>query len=283
MGICCSTLVWTPVSAVMFAASLLMLSGCASGRAAGSSDVANSGPVRIVLVGDSTVASKTGWGDALCELAGPAVDCINKAKGGRSSKSYRAEGSWSEVMELLAKGGAWTKTYVFVQFGHNDQPGKGARTSDLATEFIPNLNGYVADIRRSGAEPVLLTPLTRRQFNKGILQDSLSPWAAATRRAAEANGVALLDLASDSVLAVQTLGPVEAMEFAQAPPPESVVEIASRTGTTTSAPKPEPDEPPRAYFDYTHLGPAGAEFFARIVAAEIRTAIPGLHAAFGGS
>eukprot|EP01030_Chromulinospumella_sphaerica_P022238 gene22238-22210_t len=102
-------------------------------------------PVRIILVGDSTVASKSGWGDAFCADAAPQVTCINVARGGRSSGSFRAEGSWAKVMDQLAQPGPWSATYVFIQFGHNDQPGKPGRSTDFASEFAPNLAGYVAD------------------------------------------------------------------------------------------------------------------------------------------
>ena len=53
-------------------------------------------------------------------------------------------------------------TYVLIQFGHNDQPGKAERTTDLATEFPANLARYVDEVRAAGAMPVLVTPLTRR-------------------------------------------------------------------------------------------------------------------------
>lgn len=51
------------------------------------------GNVRGVLVGDSTVASKSGWGDAFGKLLGPQAECLNQALGGRSSKSFRDEGA----------------------------------------------------------------------------------------------------------------------------------------------------------------------------------------------
>ncbi|HSY30100.1 MAG TPA: hydrolase, partial [Burkholderiaceae bacterium] len=49
--------------------------------------------IRIILVGDSTIAPQTGYGDALCRRFQANVTCLNLAKGGRSSASYRAEGS----------------------------------------------------------------------------------------------------------------------------------------------------------------------------------------------
>ena len=48
----------------------------------------------IVLAGDSTVADATGWGIGFAKQLGPDVQCINMARGGRSSKSFIAEGLW---------------------------------------------------------------------------------------------------------------------------------------------------------------------------------------------
>src|SRR5688500_10138229 len=115
--------------------------------------------MRVILVGDSTVAPQGGYGDALCSMFPSDVICINRAKGGRSSKSYRAEGSWDEIVRLLAANADFRQTYVLVQFGHNDQPGKGERTTTLP-EFAANMSRYAQEIRSSGATPVLVTPLT---------------------------------------------------------------------------------------------------------------------------
>lgn len=50
----------------------------------GAENKPSDGKVRIVLVGDSTVASKSGWGDAFAKLLRPGVECLNEAAGGRS-------------------------------------------------------------------------------------------------------------------------------------------------------------------------------------------------------
>src|SRR5437868_5558940 len=92
-------------------------------------------PIRVILVGDSTMASKSGYGDAFCARFVAEVKCVNLARGGRSSSSFRKEKRWDEVEALLRDGGAFSATYVLVQFGHNDQPGKAERSTDLATEF----------------------------------------------------------------------------------------------------------------------------------------------------
>jgi len=67
-------------------------------------------PDRVILVGDSTMASSTGYGDALCARFTPETAYHNLARGGRSSGSFRAEKRWDEVMELLRKGEGFRKT-----------------------------------------------------------------------------------------------------------------------------------------------------------------------------
>lgn len=246
---------------------------------------------RFILVGDSTIAHGSGWGDAFCAELAAGAACVNMAKGGRSSKSYRAEGSWAEATTEMAKPFAGP-TYVIVSFGHNDQPGKADRSSDFATEFSINMAGYVRDVRAAGAAPVLLTPVTRRQFRDGVLQDGLSAWSAAIRRVARETGTPLLDLAGDSVEAVQAMGPVRSMDMAPGTAPEDVIE-AARSGTTIEAPKDRATPAPwlsdaerarlgnpAGVFDYTHLGPAGAQYFAAMVRAETERALPGLAGEF---
>src|SRR5579862_1039179 len=145
-------------------------------------------PVRIILVGDSTVAPNNGWGPGFCSDVVAQVTCLNMAKNGRSTNSYRAEGLWAQVMDELKHNSVFSATYVFIQFGHNDQPGK-PNPADPAVEFPRNLHRYVQEIRTTGAKPVLVTSLTRRSFKDGKLQDDLEPWAEATRKVATEDGV----------------------------------------------------------------------------------------------
>jgi lysophospholipase L1-like esterase len=251
--------------------------------------------IKIVLVGDSTTAVQGGWGPSFCaKHVTSFAACINLARGGRSSGNYRTEGSWALALSEIKSGG-FNDTYVLVQFGHNDQPGKPGRSTDLATEFPANLKAYVEDIRAAGAKPVLVTPLTRRQFKDGKLIDDLGPWAEATRKMAAETGTPLVDLHADSFAAVQAMGAAEATRFAQSPPPADVLE-AARTGTTIGASKPAPGkagapvvggaataqnnaavEPmgqAKLSFDYTHLGEVGADYFATLVAADLAKAVP---------
>lgn len=211
-------------------------------------------PDRVILVGDSTMASTTGYGDALCARFTPETSCLNLARGGRSSGSFRAEGRWEEVTKLLSDGAGFRKTYVLIQFGHNDQPGKPGRSTDFVSEFPANMKRYVDEARALGGVPVLVTPLTRRSFKDGYVHNDLAPWAAAVRDVARATKTPLADLNALSLAAVQAMGPQEADKLA-------------RTG---------------ANFDYTHLGPAGAERFSGIMAKELARKVPTLAADLRG-
>lgn len=116
-----------------------------------------------------------------------------------------------------ASGGRDRQVDVPIQFGHDDQPGKPGRSTELATEFPANLRRYVAEARTAGALPVLVTPLTRRQFERGQWMDDLAPLADATRKVAQELNVPLIDLHARSRALIQAMCPVLAMRLAQRP------------------------------------------------------------------
>ena len=212
-------------------------------------------PLRVILVGDSTMASSTGYGDALCARLTLQTACHNLARGGRSSGSFRAEGRWDEVQSLLTAGDGFAASYVLIQFGHNDQPGKPGRSTDYVHEFPANMRRYVLEARAAGGIPVLVTPLTRRSFRGAWVHDDLAPWSAAVRQVARETNTPLVDLNALSMADVQAMGPAEADALARA----------------------------GANFDHTHVGPAGAERYAGMVAGELRRRVPGIGAAFGSA
>lgn len=249
-------------------------------------------PKKVILVGDSTTQVGSGWGGYFCDHHLTSfVACVNLARGGRGTFDYRAEGSWDVALGEMKVPG-YTKTYVLIQFGHNDQPGKPGRTTDLYKEYPANLARYVTEAREAGAIPVLVTPLTRRSFKNGSLQDDLEAWAEAVRKVAKDMNVPLVDLHKTSVEAVQAMGARAAIDLAEMLPPENVLK-AAETGTTIGAPKTaapasggtanlatEVVETPQAsrniVFDYTHIGEKGAELFSGQVAAGLAKAIPEL-------
>ncbi|MES2987500.1 MAG: rhamnogalacturonan acetylesterase [Pseudomonadota bacterium] len=245
---------------------------------------------KIILVGDSTTQVLSGWGGSFCAYhVTSSAACVNLARGGRSTYSYIAEGSWDMALAEMKTPG-FVRTWVLIQFGHNDQPGKPGRSTYLATEFPMYLKRYVEETRAAGAEPVLLTPLSRRQFTNGKLNRDLDPWADAIRKVAAEMKVPLVDLNKRSADLVEAMGPSMANSFAQAAPSAEVA-AAALTGTTiASAPASpatlatpaqnnaavEPLGQAKLAFDYTHLGRLGADFFSKIVVDELAVAAPAM-------
>lgn len=216
-----------------------------------SSSVAESAKIKIVLVGDSTVTDNAGWGLGFKQFLADGAECINTSQGGRSSESFRREGRWTNALALHGD-------YYLIQFGHNNEPGKPGRSTDMPT-FVSNMVSYVEEAQAIGAKPVLVTPLTRRQWDKeqhpGKIKSSLAPYAEEVRKIAAEKHVPLLDLQARSIELCESLGPQKCLEFS---PPKIV------DGTNTGG------------FDGTHLNDKGHVLFARLVVEELRKAAPEL-------
>ncbi len=157
--------------------------------------------IRIVLVGDSTVTDHAGWGVGFTRLAGPDVEVINTAVGGSSSKSFRDAGKWAKSIEIKGD-------YMLIQFGHNDQPGKGPdRETDPNTTYKDNLKRYVTEARAAGFKPIIVTSLVRRNFGPdGKIQSNLTAYANAAKAAAEESRAPMIDLHALSQEACDRLG-----------------------------------------------------------------------------
>jgi len=199
----------------------------------------------LVLVGDSTVTDNSGWGAGFRQCVTDGVTVTNVARSGRSSKSYRDEGHWQTA--LAAHG-----DYYLIQFGHNDQPGKGPeRETAPDMTFAENLGRYVDDVRALGAQPVLITSLTRRNFDAdGRIVSTLTPYVEATKRVAREKHVPVLDLHARSVALCEAWGR------------DKVAKLDPKKADGTS--------------DTTHLDGAGSLVFARLVADELRRVVPAL-------
>ncbi|WP_198591813.1 rhamnogalacturonan acetylesterase [Tsuneonella flava] len=239
---------------------------------------------KIILVGDSTTATGNGWGPMFCahHTTHPTA-CLNLARNGRSSGSYRAEGLWDVALREMQVEG-YGKVFVIIGFGHNDQPGKPGRSTDLAAEFPANMRRYVEDIRSAGAIPILFTPLTRRLFDGGEVVRDLDPWATTIRQIATKTGTPLIDLNEQSREIVQALGPSVQNMLAERPASPEVAAAAAIDGKTLPAETGHPASPNvpadlriakmNSRFDYTHLGEYGAKLFASVVAAQVIKAEP---------
>ena len=208
---------------------------------------AQSGP-RIVLAGDSTVAARsktdkkrpdlTGWGELLTEFM-PRAKIINHAKGGASSKSFRSVGLWDKVI-------AEKPDYVLIQFGHNDQPGKGERATDAEGDYWDNLRRFIEEVRAVGGRPVLITSVVRRIYENGKLVSILVPYAEAAKAAGTEMKVPVIDLHHRSTLFFNQMGEKFCRRYA---PSET---------------------------DLTHFNTEGARMVARLVAEGLVREVPEL-------
>lgn len=200
---------------------------------------------RIVLVGDSTVTDDGGWGLGFKYRLLPDVECINAAASGRSSRSYRSEGKWEAAL-------AHKPDFVLIQFGHNDQPGKGAeRETDPATTYRDFLLQYVREAGKAGARPVLVTSMTRRRFGPdGKIKSDLIPYVEAVKKVAAEERVPILDLHALSINLCNELG--------------------QKACDTTLAPL------HKGEVDGTHLSARGGEIIGALVARELAKIMPEL-------
>ena len=232
---------------VMALATMVVISSSAS-LASNSPRAGQAASVRIVLVGDSTVAEDSGWGPGFRRLAREGVEVINIAANGRSSRSFIDEGLWAKA--LAAHG-----QYYLIQFGHNDEPGKGPeRETDPKTTF----RTFMAVRRRvatAGATPILVTSLVRRIFNTdGTIKTTQTPYVEAVRALASEKHVPLIDL----------------FDISRAD--------AEHAGDDVWADLSPRDD--KGQVDRTHLNAKGSDVVGRMVADALVRAVPALQRFF---
>ena len=203
----------------------------------------------IYLAGDSTVTDQpaepaASWGQMLPALLDDGVAVANHAKSGATMKSFSTDLRMAKLFSNM-KAGDW----LFIQFGHNDQKRQWPQTYvDPQVTYPAWLRVYIAEARRRGAHPVLVTSPERRNFDAdGRIQDTLGAYGDAMRQVARADQVPLIDLHADSRALYEALGP-------------DVAPTAFNDGGR----------------DRTHHNNYGAWLLASAVAQRIRTILPSL-------
>ncbi len=170
---------------------------------------------RVFIIGDSTVAngndSIVGWGRELPAFFDTSrVVILNKARGGRSSRTFLTEGLWNDVFSQLQKG-----DFVLMQFGHNDgaRPeaeksrgslrGSGDETQvvtkpDKSQETVHTygwyLKKYCDEAKSKGAIPIVFSQIPRNEWPGGNVErvaESFGKWA---KEAAGQTGAFFIDL-----------------------------------------------------------------------------------------
>ena len=206
----------------------------------------------IRIIGDSTVEDNTppfrGWGWALPEFVREGVQVKNNALSGRSTRSFWNEGLFEPVRHGMEQG-----DLLLIQFGHNDEKDDEERHTDPDTTFPENLLRYCEAAMEKGAQPVLLTPVSRRFFvGGGSLLYNHREYPRAVRKLAEDKNVPLCDLKRDSRELYLRLGE------------EKTAELFVRL-----APGEHPDFP-EGHDDKTHFNAYGAKVICGLVAEEMR-------------
>ena len=167
-------------------------------------------PVRIFLIGDSTMANKPfennperGWGQVFGNYFKPEVEIHNHARNGKSTKSFITEGLWKVVLDSLKSG-----DYLFIQFGHNDaKQSDSSRYAEPFGGYRTNLIRYINEARAKGAKPVLITPVNRRNFDSaGRIIDSHKLYSESMKNVAKETNTQLLDLHEKSMKLFDSLG-----------------------------------------------------------------------------
>lgn len=217
----------------------------------------------LFLIGDSTMANKEnpdknpehGWGQVLAQFFTTGIEIQNHAMNGRSSKSFRTEGRWDKVMKQLKKG-----DFVVIEFGHNDQKLKDStKFTNPYTQYRANLERYVNEARSKGAIPILMTSITRRNFNEnGVLIDTHKEYPLVTRMVADDMKVPFVDL--------QLL--TEQLEVSYGPEKSKKLHLYYKEGEDPYYPKGKEDD--------THLSTLGAESVAKLAVKSLKTLKTGL-------
>ena len=177
-------------------------------------------PVVIYLIGDSTMANYadnydegkdyfktrypvTGWGQVFqqCFTGTDLTDFKNvfnadsvivddRARGGRSTRTFFQEGRWRHVYKDLKKGDV-----VIMQFGHND-------AAENKPERYVNIEGYkeflrlfVSQTREKQATPIILTPVCNNYpWKEGHLENGHGDYPQAALDVAEEMDAYFIDL-----------------------------------------------------------------------------------------
>jgi rhamnogalacturonan acetylesterase len=186
----------------------------------------------LFVVGDSTASNGTnlGWGSHLGAYFDPAkITILNRARGGRSSRTFQLEGLWDKVLGEIKPG-----DYVLIQFGHNDggsptvPPGRGSlKGLGEETQVITNnlsqvetvhtfgwyMRKYVADTRARGATPIILSLTVRNEWPGGKVERGPGQYSNWSREVAKAEGVQFVDLNNIVGALYEKLGREKVKEF----------------------------------------------------------------------
>jgi lysophospholipase L1-like esterase len=210
------------------------------------------------MIGDSTMClyepnrtPLTGWGMPFAYFFDSTVTIDNRAKGGRSTRTFLSENRWGPIADSITEG-----DYVLMQFGHNDEA-KEPKYADRYTpveDYKKNFIKFITETRNKKGFPVLITPVTRMKFDKnGNITETHTEYSNAVFEVAKETNTPVIDLDKKSRELLQQLGPENSKYlFMQLEPNE------------------HPNYP-EGQKDNTHFNEYGARRIAQLVLAEIKS------------
>ena len=226
---------------------------------------------KVHLAGDSLCAyngpnnaPQCGWGQCL-SAALDGGEVINRAIGGRSTKSFIDNGDWANLLTAVEPG-----DLVLIMFAHNDGSSEEARHTDPQTTYKQNLTKFINETIAAGCTPVLMTSVSSRSFDGTTLKHTTATYAAAMRELASDTGTALIDIN------------------------ELTYQFFNNLGITGTEPYFVMDKRNPTAMDNTHLTTNGAEVVAWMIAHGLKdlglwkfsiseeTLVPGLITVTGG-
>ncbi len=206
-------------------------------------------PITVYIIGDSKAANKfpeTGWGMELQPFFNNEVKVDNRALNGRSTKSFINEKRWESVLTTLTEG-----DYVLIEFGHNDEKIENPKVGTSLEEFKSNLIKYIKETQAKKANPILLTPIVRRNFINGALTDTHKGYPDVVRKLADSLHIPLIDMQRKTEKFVRALGDE----------PSKKIYNHVDSGYINY---------PKGLKDNTHLNVEGAKAFAGLVAEGVK-------------
>ena len=165
----------------------------------------------IFLLGDSTVTDQgaepaASWGQMFTAFFKPDIAVANHAESGETLKSFISELRFAKVLETV-KPGDW----ALIQFGHNDQKANWPQTYAAAeTTYRDYLRTWIAEFRRRGVTPVLVTSPDRRNWTGTRIRSTLADYVAAVKAVGAETNTPVVDLNAASIAFYEALGPQRA-------------------------------------------------------------------------
>lgn len=212
----------------------------------------------IFLAGNSTVTDQenepwASWGQMFPNFLKPEIVVANYAESGETLLAFKRERRLQKILSQMKPG-----DYLFMEFAHNDQK-PGGNHLDAMTTYKAELKYYIAEARKKGGKPVLVTSTNRRRFDEnGKIINTLEDFPEAMRQLAKDENIPLIDLNAMSKAFYESLGP----ELSK----KAFVHYLANT-------YPGQDKP---LADDTHFNPYGAYELAKCVVQGIQQTIPDL-------